>query len=249
MIYAMMKKLMPDEYKRIAKSLEIYGIKYAEVYNEVYDHVVSVVERQRQQGDKRSIFMLFQETIRQGFGGKDGLARIAGERKDLQRSLLRGALKTELRAYFGSWKALVVAGLVVLVFGLATIFGLTPHQLAFAAFILSAVPLLFLLVLGTRQGYFRHVGSRRKKSLVNCLMFSLSLPAYIGAYAGIFLETLAKGVFAAPLPGTRLADGIINALGVTGCSLLVVLVIIYALSFIQVTRKDYRQMMRQVAIN
>ncbi len=244
-----MKKLHRYEYNWIAKRLEAYRIKYAEVYNEVYDHVVSAVENKRQQGDKRDIFMLFQETIRQDFGGKDGLARMADDRADLLRGLLRKALKTELHMYFGSWKALVVAGLVVLVFGLAAIFGLTPHQLALAAFILSAVPLLFLLVLGARQGYFRHVGSRRKKSLVNRLMFSLSLPAYIGVYAGIFLETIAKEVFVLPLPGTRLADGIIHALGVPGCSLLVAFVIIYALSFMQVARKDYRQMMGHVAIN
>lgn len=245
----MMKKLMPYEYKWIARRLEIYGIKYAEIYNEFYDHMVSAVEGKRAQGDKRPVLVLFQETIQQDFGNKEGLVRIAGERKDLLRSLLRKALKTELRTYFGSWKTLVVAGLVVLVFGLAAIFGLTPYQLAFAAFVLSAAPLLFLVVLGTRQGYFRHVGSRRKKSLVNRLMFSLSLPAYIGVYAGLFLETIAKEVFALPLPGTRLADGIIHSLGVSGCSLLVALVIIYALSFIQVARKDYRQMMRLGAIN
>src|SRR5690606_1659765 len=91
--------------------------------------------------------------------------------------------------------------------------------------------------------------SRRKRSLTNQLMFSLSRPVYIGVFAGVFLETAVKETFALPLPGSRLADGIIRALGVPGCSVLIALAIIYALAFIRVARKDYRQMMKSIAIN
>lgn len=150
-----MKKLHPYEYRWIAKRPDGYGIRYAEIYDEVYDHVVSAAECQRRQGDMRSISTLFQETIGQDLGGKDGLARITAERKALLKSKLQGALRTALRPYFGSSKVFVFVGLGVLAYGVATLSDMTPHHLALGAFVVSVVPLLFLLGWGSGQGYFR----------------------------------------------------------------------------------------------
>lgn len=56
-----MNGLMPYEKKWIAQRLRIYRIKYAEIYNEVYDHIVSACEDKRKHGDRRGILSLFKK--------------------------------------------------------------------------------------------------------------------------------------------------------------------------------------------
>ena len=72
---------MPYEKKWLANRLKIYRIKYAELYNEVYDHILSACDDKRRYGDSRPILSLFQETMDQDIGSHAGIAQMTSERE------------------------------------------------------------------------------------------------------------------------------------------------------------------------
>lgn len=94
-----MNGLMPYEKKWIIQRLRIYRIKYAEIYNEVYDHIVSACENKRKHGDRRNILSLFQETMDQDIGSHGGIAQMTSERVYTFKTILRSSLMAELKTY------------------------------------------------------------------------------------------------------------------------------------------------------
>ncbi len=59
-----------------------YEIKYQEIYNELFDHIVTAIEEKRTEGDTRSMQIMYTEVIDTQFGGYDGIERVAKSHED-----------------------------------------------------------------------------------------------------------------------------------------------------------------------
>lgn len=70
-------KLTQQEIEVVNTRLKRYRKLYGEVFEELYDHILSLIELRRDKGDDRHITILLQEVIDLDFEGDRGLHRIA----------------------------------------------------------------------------------------------------------------------------------------------------------------------------
>ena len=61
--------LTTEELKWINKRMEWYDIKYQEIYDEIFDHIITGIEAARVSGDHRTIDIVFQRVVDNPFGG------------------------------------------------------------------------------------------------------------------------------------------------------------------------------------
>ena len=66
-------RLTEDETGWINIWLKTCKIKFREVYEEVYDHIVSAIELKRSEGDERGLDVLFMEVVDADFGGIENI--------------------------------------------------------------------------------------------------------------------------------------------------------------------------------
>lgn len=241
-----MNRLTTYEKRRIAKDLKMFRIKYAEIYNEVYDHLVSACEFKRLSGDQRPIHTLFLETMEEDIGGHEGIVRITEERETWMKGHLTAAVRTEFKSHFNSSKGAIPIVIASVVYAFARWVEFNPSWLMAAAITLSLVPVGYLTITGVRNGYLRTVASKRKTSLVNRLMFGLSLPWYLGLTIGFFSSATFSALLGDAPSGSRISNGIIQLLGYPGLTMVVTLMTVYVISYIKLTNTDYKRLIRQV---
>ena len=73
-------KLNAQEISWINTQLKTFKIPYRELYEEIYDHILSAIELKKNQGDEREVSDLLVEVIVDDFNGYDGIKMIARER-------------------------------------------------------------------------------------------------------------------------------------------------------------------------
>ncbi|SFC82011.1 hypothetical protein SAMN05421747_1317 [Parapedobacter composti] len=241
-----MHTLMPYEKRWIAKRLKTYRIKYAEIYNEVYDHLVSACEYKRKSGDNRPILPLFEEIMKQDIGDQRGISDMTAERKQLLKTQLQTGLKATFNSYFNSGKSAVMAVVALAIYLFAKNAGLDPAWLMLAIMCLSLAPLFYFLGIGTGNGYFRTVTSRRKTSLVNTLMLHISFVPYSGIVSGFFSSAVFSTLFGNEPAGSSLSRAIIQFLGHPGLSVILTLVIAYTVAFVKIANTDYKRLIAHV---
>lgn len=241
-----MNKLMPYEKKWIARRLRVYRIKYAEIYNEVYDHIVSACEDKRKDGDRRDILPLFQETMDRDIGSHAGIAQMTSERAYTLKTTLRSSLMVELKTYLNSVKLVIPFGIACLVYSGAVLVNLNTNWLVVLSILITFLPNLYLLVVGTKNGYLRTFRSRRKTALVNHLMFKMANTTVMGFHCGFFGISSLSALAPIGLTGSNTAERLIGFLGYPGFAFIIAIATIYVLAFVKVARTDYRQLIQQV---
>ncbi len=241
-----MNTLLPYEHNWITNRLKIYRIKYAEIYNEVFDHILSACEDKRRHGDTRPILSLFQETMDQDIGSHQGIVQMTEDREYTLKKTLKVSLTTEFKSYFSSTKLLTPFGVACVVYFSAQLLQLNPNWLVIFSILLSWVPYFYLLVIGTKNGYLRTITSKRKTSLVNRLMFGISNTMFVGFYAGLFCMPSLTALFPIGLSGSNTVKSLIHFLGHPGFALIIAVQEAYTLSFIKIANTDYRRLIQQL---
>lgn len=97
--------LTADELKWIDTRMEIYDIKYQEIYDEILDHVITAIEEKRKAGDRQDIKWLFQEVVDKHFEGYFGVEKLVTEQENVYK---RGIKKIWLQTFrhFLNWPML-----------------------------------------------------------------------------------------------------------------------------------------------
>ncbi|SEK30374.1 hypothetical protein [Parapedobacter koreensis] len=242
-----MRTLMPYEQKWIAKRLKIYRIKYAELYNEIYDHLVSACEHKCRSGDNRPILSLFQETMDHDIGSHKGIARMTEERIALINSELRSVMKSHFIAYFASWKAAIPIGVFFISYFALSVLKPNLYWAYAATLMVLLLPFAYFALLGMQNRYFRTIRSRRKASLVNQTMFNLMgrpLSLFYAAFIG--LPSL-YDFFTGANSFYDTARTLIGFMGTFGMSLLISAAVIITIAVIQVVNTDYRRLIRELS--
>ncbi|GAB3938431.1 hypothetical protein [Mucilaginibacter myungsuensis] len=62
-------KLTPEEIAWVSDTLNLYDIKYQEIYDELKDHMLTAIERLRAGGDDRAVNLLWTDVLKQQFPG------------------------------------------------------------------------------------------------------------------------------------------------------------------------------------
>jgi hypothetical protein len=104
--------LTTEETQWVTERMKVYKIKYQEVYNEVFDHILTAIEDQRSAGDNRPILSVFQDVVDKHFGGYAGIDELAAGQEKIYSKRIRSAFKAIFNSYF-NWKLLVFAVIVI----------------------------------------------------------------------------------------------------------------------------------------
>ncbi|MDB5061102.1 MAG: hypothetical protein JWP67_945 [Mucilaginibacter sp.] len=98
--------LLADELQWVSDRMKVYGIKYQEIYNELFDHILTAIEDKRKDGDERDIMTVFQDVVDSHFGGYQGIEEVATSQEKVYIAHIRKSFRKILRSYF-NWKLLL----------------------------------------------------------------------------------------------------------------------------------------------
>ncbi|MGZ3755633.1 MAG: hypothetical protein ACXVAY_09630 [Mucilaginibacter sp.] len=106
--------LSPTDLNYIIHRMEMYDIKYQEVYDEIKDHVISAVEDMRAKGDHRNIVDLFDHMMNAQFPGYWAFERISKEYEKAYRQKVKKVIWANMLHYL-NWQTIPLIVLAVIV--------------------------------------------------------------------------------------------------------------------------------------
>lgn len=95
-----------------------YDIKYQEIYNELFDHIVTTIEEKKAEGDTRSIEKMYTEVVDKQFGGYAGVEKVAKSHEDGYKKKVRKLIWGNFRNYLNYQSLLFTAALIGISFTL-----------------------------------------------------------------------------------------------------------------------------------
>jgi len=132
-------KLTEDEIGWINAWLKTCKIKFREVYEEVYDHIVSAIEQKRSQGDERGVDVLFMEVVDADFCGVENIRWITTDRA----KALKAALWTRMWDVIRENRniSIVFSGIILLITCFLPTTRVINEILGLSCFLLAMLPL------------------------------------------------------------------------------------------------------------
>jgi len=97
----------------INKRMDWYGIKYQEIYNEIFDHIVSAIELERADGDQHTIDIVFDKVAERDFGGYLGVDKIVKTYERAYRSKIKKSMLTNFKYYLNRQAMLLAVVLTI----------------------------------------------------------------------------------------------------------------------------------------
>lgn len=171
---------------------------------------------------------------------------MTSERVYTLKTTLRSSLMVELKTYLNSVKLIIPFSIACLIYWGALLFRPNPNWLVVVSFFVSWLPYLYLLAVGTKNGYLRTITSKRKTSLINRLMFRISNLTIVAFYFGFFGMPSFTALFPVDITSSVTVKSLIDFLGYPGFAIIITAAAIYALAFIKVAKTEYRQLIKQV---
>jgi hypothetical protein len=95
--------LSAEELDWVTKRMKVYDIKYQEIYNELFDHILTAIEAMRLADDDRDITIVFQEVVDSHFGGYLGIEDVAAKQEKTYTTHIRKSFSKIFWGYF-NWK-------------------------------------------------------------------------------------------------------------------------------------------------
>lgn len=106
--------LTTNELHWISKRMDWYGIKFQEIYDEIADHIITAVEKERSAGDQRTIDLVFDTVTEREFGGYLGVDKIVKVYERAYRHKIRKELRTNFKSQLNFQTVLCVCLLVTI---------------------------------------------------------------------------------------------------------------------------------------
>jgi len=215
-------KLTEQEIEVVNIRFKRYRNLYREVFDELYDHILSLIELQRNQGDHRDITILLQEVIDTDFEGDRGLHRIALRRFTLFRSGLWNELWEGIKQNrVPFW----IVGVLILLAGYFVPYSIQLSLILIAAcFTVACLPLGYLAYLKGLKNIFY------KKSIK--LSTIVSFATYpIGLFNAVFC--ISYGV-------ARLIEGHARECPIYLSGFVLLLMLAYAIGFIRFCNQEFK---------
>jgi hypothetical protein len=142
--------LSADELHWVSDRMKVYGIKYQEIYNELFDHILTAIEDKRKGGDERDIMIVFQNVVDSHFGGYQGIEEVATSQEKVYIAHIRRSFRRILGSYF-NWKLLIFTTIaLVLTFKLPSV-KLMHNILLVLIFLFAVSPMVYTYIAITKK--------------------------------------------------------------------------------------------------
>ena len=120
------------EWDYIHTRMKNYDIKFQEIYNELFDHIVSAIEEKRAAGDTDSLERMYEVVVETQFGGYFGIEKVAKSHEDGYKQKVKKLIWANFRHYLNIHSLLFTTALIFIVF-------LLPHNKLTVGVILIAI--------------------------------------------------------------------------------------------------------------
>ena len=104
------------EMDHIHKRMAMYDIKFQEIYNELFDHIVTSIEERRAAGDTSSLDKMYDDVVKIQFGGYSGIEKIAKSHEDGYKRRVRKMVWANFRHYINIQSFVFIIALMCLGF-------------------------------------------------------------------------------------------------------------------------------------
>jgi hypothetical protein len=104
--------LTTTELDWISDQMKTCKIKYQEIYDEIFDHMITAVEERRRAGDNRAIQLVFQQIIDEHFNGYTGVESLAVEQARIYCVKVK-KLRIQSFKHYLSWPVLAFIAIAV----------------------------------------------------------------------------------------------------------------------------------------
>jgi len=111
-------KLTYWEMDHIHNRMKNYDIKFQEIYNELFDHIVTAIEERREAGDTNSLEQMYNNVVTEQFGGFSGIEKIAKSHEDGYKRRVRKMIWANFRHYINFQSLIFIIALMCIGFAL-----------------------------------------------------------------------------------------------------------------------------------
>jgi len=102
----------------IHNRMKTYDIKFQEIYNELFDHIITAIEERRETGDTDSLEHMYEDVVKIQFGGYSGIEKIAKSHEAGYRHKVRKMLLANFRYYINFQSLIFIIALMCIGFAL-----------------------------------------------------------------------------------------------------------------------------------
>lgn len=106
--------LLDTELNWVKDRMNIYDIKYQEIYDEVLDHILTAIEDRRKTGNIKEISVLFQNVVDEQFGGYAGIKALAKTQEHTHQKRVKLIFFNSPKSRF-YWQLMVIAVILIAV--------------------------------------------------------------------------------------------------------------------------------------
>lgn len=232
-----MRELSKENVKWIQRELLNLNIKYFEVHNEIYDHIITSAEAQLTFHKNKSLEDIYFKIVATELDGYAGIQRIQDERLKLYKQKLNNQFKTNIIQTITSYKVILLALLFILFSLLFKLGKNTGFAIMALSFLIAWLPDLYLFIVHyrKRQNYKQRI--RIRKSLVNTYANNISRLFYTLNIGVICILTISN-----PLEKSLLQHIGDNLAGQLAISAFLTFLFLMALIIIQTIKNDYKKL-------
>ena len=138
-------KITNEELAWIIKRIDWYEIKHQEIYDELFDHIVTAIETERKNGNSRPIESVFQNVVDRDFNGYIGIDKIIAAQKEAYRNKIRKQLMATQKSMLNPTSFILLMLSLVLGYYLPEIGGIK-ILLIIIGFILAIYPAIYAAI-------------------------------------------------------------------------------------------------------
>jgi len=109
-------KLTYWELDWVHQRMKAYFIKYQEIYNELFDHITTAIEEQREAGDTGTLQVIFEQVVKQQFGGYLGIEEVSRSYEKGYKKKVRKMIWVNFRQYINFQSLLFTLTLIAISF-------------------------------------------------------------------------------------------------------------------------------------
>jgi hypothetical protein len=232
-----MRELTKEEIRWIKNELMNLNIKYFEVYNEIYDHIITSAEVQLTLHSDKSIKDVYFQIIANELDGYTGIQRIQEEKLKLFKKKLNNKFKKNLIQTLYSYKVLYLPLIFILFTMLFKLGKSSGSAIMAVSFLIAWIPDLYLYIVHfrKRQNYKQRL--RIRKSLANTYANNISRLYYTLNIGVICILTISN-----PLEKSLLQQIGDNLTGQFAVSAFLTFLFLMAINIIQTIKIDYKKL-------
>jgi len=94
--------------------MKSHDIKFQEIYNELFDHIVTAIEAKKAGGDSSTMETLYNDVVNKQFGGYNGIEEVAKSHETAYKAKVNKLIWANYKYYINIWSLLFTSAAIII---------------------------------------------------------------------------------------------------------------------------------------